>query len=901
MLREKWKTRRKDNKSLHEKFADKATGTGLFRSGSAPVNLYISVMATKQSLAEKFSNWYIPLICRNRFKALAFYLVLALVLAFPILVYPGLKLDADLSKLLPEKTPSVIALKESYERFGSTDRFMIAIQSEDPELVAALQDSISDYIHKNWQGDFVSTQVDNDNQFFKDKALLYLPTRYLESIRDNLEDVQLEIGRKNAPLTVDLLGDSAPKKKRVWFDASIPQELGLPDEAAGAFDAFFKKDSPEKSGKSEEWDNKAPVPAHLKNRLIGSPKPDSTGKILFNGVVNAKLLKPSTDYEFVTHILARTDTLLSYFSEKEYSVPTRFTVEGTYEGLKEVDEVANDSVSSFAISLVLILLLTIFFFRSIKGPILVVSSVLYACIPTLAFATLFYGRLNPFTVFVASIILGIGIDYSIHILGTAQKLLHKYATLEEVLIHAQRKMIKPFFLASLTTIAAFLTLLVAHFRGFYEFGVVASCGVLFSMLTSVLVLPVFVKCLGGIPAAPRNSFFPRSWDEAKIFKFFKCAAVVGFILGAVSIWFARDVDFEHNLKNLRRVSTAQSVAKNKISTKVTKASNKAVTSTPAAVMGSRPEQLDRLYDTLMVRLRDEKDPMLGSFLTLRTFVPPLDSQKARLEIIDEIRELAAYRVFDRATGEDSANIAALRKLAQVDETFTAEEIPAWALDLLREKDGSYGKIGFIYGDFPSWDANALHEFQERYGHWNFDGEELRTFSSQFILSDVIESVKEDSFNLALLIILVIVATLVISFRKPKLFITGSVSFGMGVLLTLGLLGFLTHFFDFGKISIYNVIVIPMTLGIGIDATIHLVSAWISTKGITIRELLDTTGRNVMASSTTTAAGFVGMLFTTHRGLKGIGDLACIGIMVFLVSSIVFSVFFCKLWLSQKGK
>lgn len=857
-------------------------------------------MPQKQSLIERFSAWYIPLVCKHKFKALAFYLILAAVMAFPILVYPGLKLDADLSKLLPEKTPSVIALKESYTRFGSTDRFMIAIQSEDPELVAALQDSISAYIHKNWQGDFVSTQVDNDNQFFKDNALLYLPTKYLERIRDNLEDVQLEIGRKNGPLTVNLLED-APKKERVWFDASIPQELGLPDEAAGAFDAFFKKNSDTTKTRqaSSDWDNKGPVPSHLKNRLIGCPRPDSTGKILFNGVVNAKLLKPSTDYEFVTHILARTDTLLQHFGSQTYSVPTRFTVEGTYEGLKEVDEVANDSMSSFAISLVLILLLTSFFFRSIKGPILVVASVLYACIPTLAFTALFYGRLNPFTVFVASIILGIGIDYSIHILGTAQKLSHRYATLVEILEKAQSKMIKPFILASLTTIAAFLTLLVAHFRGFYEFGVVASCGVLFSMLTSVLILPVFVACLGGIPAAPTNSFFPKSWSEDRIFKFFKHAVVVGFVLGAASLWFAHYVDFEHNLKNLRRESTAVSTAKNKISTKVTKASNKAVTSTPAAVMGSKPEQLDKLYDTLMVRLRDEKDPMLGSFLTLRTFVPPRDSQESRLEIIEEIRELANYKVFDRATGEDSTNIAALRKLAKVEQAFGPEDLPAWALDLLREKDGSYGKIGFIYGDFPSWDANALHAFQERYGHWNFDGENLRTFSSQFILSDVIESVKADSFNLALLIILVIFATLAVSFHNPKTLLTGCVSFGMGALITLGLLGFLTHFFGFGKISIYNVIVIPMTLGIGIDASIHFISAWTSTRGITLRELMDTTGRNVMASSTTTAAGFVGMLFTTHRGLRGIGDLACIGIMIFLITSIIFSMYFCKRWLKPK--
>ena len=874
-------------------------------------------MTNKKSLIERFSNWYIPLICKHQYKALAFYLVLAVLFAIPILFKPGLKLDADLSHLLPEGTPSVKALEESYQRFGSTDKFMIAIQSEDMDLVVALQDSVTEYIHKNWQGDFVSTQVDNENQFFKDNALLYLPVKHLENIRDNLEDLQLEIGRKNGPLVVDLLGESStdsasattPKKKRVWFDENLPQELGLPDEAVSAFDAFFKKGNSDSSlmtqdeaknlSDDDEWNPKSTIPSALKNRLIGSPRPDSTGKILFNGVVNAKLIKPSTDYEFVTHILARTDSLLAYFSSKKYPVPTRFTVEGTYEGLKEVDEVANDSVFSFAISLVLIIFLTIFFFRSVKGPILVVSSVLYACLPTLAFTALFYGKLNPFTVFVASIILGIGIDYSIHILGTSQKLMHKYATLEEVLEAAQRKMLKPFILASFTTIAAFLTLLAAHFRGFYEFGVVASMGVLFSMLTSVLFLPVLVKCMGGIPKAPDNTLLPRSWDEAKILRFFKYVAFAGFALGAVSLWFAQDVDFEHNLRNLRRVSTNTKVASNKISTKVTRATGKAVTSTPAAVMGSKPEQLDKLYDTLMVRLHVEHDSTLGSFLTLKSFVPPQDSQKQRLEVIEEIRDLAEARVFDRAEGDDSVNVANLRKLSAVENTFTAEDVPSWTLDLLREKDGSYGKIGFIYGDFPSWDAHALHRFQERYGHWNFDGEELRTFSSQFILSDVIDSVKKDSFRLALVIILVIFGTLVISFRKPKLFLAGCISFGMGTLLTLGLLGFLTDMFEFGKISIYNVIVIPMALGIGIDATIHMITSWMSDKNLTLRQLMDTTGRNVMASSTTTIAGFVGFLFTTHRGLKGIGDLACISIAMFLITSVVFTMYLCGTWLKKK--
>jgi predicted RND superfamily exporter protein len=831
---------------------------------------------------------------------LGLYLGIALVCAFTILVYPGLKLDADLSKLLPETTPSVIALNESFERFGSTDRFMIAIQSENAELVAQLQDSIKEYMHRNWKKDYVTIQIDNDNKFFKDNALLYLPVEHLENIRDNLEDVQLEIGRKNLPLVVDLV-QRTEKKERVWFDANIPQELGLPDEAAGAFDAFFKKEKKEEEDAEaiSIWDSKAPVPSHLKTRLIGSPRPDSTGKILFNGVVQAKLSKPSTNYAFVEHILARSDTLIRYFNAKKYDSPIRFTVEGTYEGLKEVEDLQNDSATSFAIGFVLILLVTIWFFRSIKGPLLVIGTILYACIPTLSFVSVFYGTLNPFTVFVATIILGIGTDYAIHMLGTTQKQLQKFPNIDEALIEAQKEMFKPFLLASSTTMLAFLTLLAAHFRGFYEFGVVASCGVLFSMLSSLLVLPVAIFISGGIPKAPDRSLLPASWSDAKVFQFFKRLATIGFILGIIALFFVPHVGFEHNLQNLRREATEKK-QKEGISTGLAQASSRRASS-PAAVMGSTTEQLDKLYDTLMIRLHKEKDTtQLRSFLTLRTFVPPIEAQKERLEIIEEIRDLVEARVFDRATGEDSSNIAALRDLVLVENPFTAEDIPEWALDLLREKDGSYGKIGFIYGRYPSWYARAVHKFQEDYGNWNFDGEKLRVFSSQFILSDVIESVKSDSFKLAFVITLVIFLSLVLSLRKPSKFATAFFSFAMGLILTMGLLGFLTYFFEFGKISIYNVIVIPLVLGLGIDCAIHFVTCWTHSEKMTLRELIDSTGRNVLASSSTTIAGFVGMLFTAHRGLRGIGELTCIGIFIFMIAGIIFSTFFCAVWLKKKN-
>ena len=855
-----------------------------------------------QEKIERFAARYVNFVERNKWKA--FLVILAIFVLSLIPTVLKLQIHTDLATLLPEGTPSVIALEESYHRFGSTDRFMIAIQAKDPYLVARLQDSIQEYIDANWQDDIISRpQVKNDNSFFTKNALIYLPVEHLERIRDNLEDIQLEIGRKNGPLVVDLLADStsgteAPKKERVWFDANLPQALGLPDEAADAFESFFKsRDSSGTEVEKKDLGPKRNLPKELKTRLIGEDKHDST---LFNGVVQCKLVRPSTDVDFVKHILLRSDTLLAKFNAVDYGQPVLMTVEGSYEGLNEVNDIMSDSTISMVIAVVLIFLIVAVFFRSpVKAPLLMLAQVLLACSLAMCFTTFYYGALNPFTVLVTSIILGMGVDYSIHFMGTCQRCFTACGDLKLAMEQTIAKLLRPMFLAALTTIAGLLSLLIAKFVGFYEFGVISAVGILFSFLTAIFAMPVFIFIAGGLPPRPRNSFFPKAWSDEKIVGFFKRAAVVGLVFSAVMAFFCPNLEFEYNFKNLRRPPKENvEQVKKSISTGNALASNRK-SSTPAAVMATRAELLDSLYDTLMVRMHTEHDSTLRSFLTLKTFLPSQADQQARMEVIDEIKELAEARVFDRATGDDSVNIATLRNLAEEVSPFTVDSLPEWAVDLLREKDGSVGKIGFIYGRYNSSDAREAAEWQDRFGHWEFGGEKLKVFSSQFILADVVRAVKYDSMRMAFVVILVIIAILALSLRKPKLVVISAASLLIGLLWSAGLLGLMNVLIGLGHIGIYNVVVIPAVLGLAIDSTIHLLVGWTQDKSFTPRTLVDNVGRLVMASSVTTAAGFAGALGVEHRGLRTIGELATTSILAFLLASLIFTVFFAIVFLKRK--
>ena len=855
-----------------------------------------------QEKIERFAARYVNFVERNKWKA--FLVILAIFVLSLIPTVLKLQIHTDLATLLPEGTPSVIALEESYHRFGSTDRFMIAIQAKDPYLVARLQDSIQEYIDANWQDDIISRpQVKNDNSFFTKNALIYLPVEHLERIRDNLDEIQLEIGRKNGPLVVDLLADStsgteAPKKERVWFDANLPQALGLPDEAADAFESFFKsRDSSGTEVEKKDLGPKRNLPKELKTRLIGEDKHDST---LFNGVVQCKLVRPSTDVDFVKHILLRSDTLLAKFNAVDYGQPVLMTVEGSYEGLNEVNDIMSDSTISMVIAVILIFLIVAVFFRSpVKAPLLMLAQVLLACSLAMCFTTFYYGALNPFTVLVTSIILGMGVDYSIHFMGTCQRCFTACGDLKLAMEQTVAKLLRPMFLAALTTIAGLLSLLIAKFVGFYEFGVISAVGILFSFVTAIFAMPVFIFIAGGLPPRPRNSFFPKAWSDEKIVGFFKRAAVVGLVFSVVMAFFCPNLEFEYNFKNLRRPPKENvEQVKKSISTGNALASNRK-SSTPAAVMATRAELLDSLYDTLMVRMHTEHDSTLRSFLTLKTFLPSQADQQARMEVIDEIKELAEARVFDRATGDDSVNIATLRNLAEEVSPFTVDSLPEWAVDLLREKDGSVGKIGFIYGRYNSSDAREAAEWQDRFGHWEFGGEKLKVFSSQFILADVVRAVKYDSMRMAFVVILVIIAILALSLRKPKLVVISAASLLIGLLWSAGLLGLMNVLIGLGHIGIYNVVVIPAVLGLAIDSTIHLLVGWTQDPTFTPRTLVDNVGRLVMASSVTTAAGFAGALGVEHRGLRTIGELATTSILAFLLASLIFTVFFAIVFLKRK--
>ncbi|MBF0430040.1 MAG: MMPL family transporter [Fibrobacteria bacterium] len=845
--------------------------------------------------SQKLNSFFERYVAFAEKSPLTIILIALVVAGLAIIPISKIRLDAALDKLLPQDTPTIKAMKETNKRFGSADLFMIAIQMDDPIEIAKVQDEIKQEMEKNWE-DVLYVQVNRDNSFFVKHALLYLPVPHLEHIVDNLTDIQMELGVENTPFMTDLLEDEpGMKEERKWFDASLPQELGLPDEAAEAFASFFKpkksEDAETNAPEKKKFNPKAGLPDSMQNRLIGRHK-DGT----VNGVVQAALKYPSSNTDYVKEVIARTNKMLAPIKAR-YGDKIDVGVEGSYNQLQDVASLAMNGVVATIISLVLIVAVIIIFFRSIGAVLVILLQVTITCCYTLGVAGMVYGRLNLYTVFVIAILLGMGIDYSIHVMGHAQKAARKGSSWKDAFTHTLQVLFHPMSLAAITTIAGLLTLLSAEFVGFYEFGVIASVGIFFSILSAMFLLPalvfLFQKGKGipvlawfSLPVHQPKSLLPSFLKVNDWHRVLKPGVVVVIVLVAFLTIFIPQADFEHDFRNLR--DTRKSYDSKRHTGVAIQSKRKS--SQPVVALAKDPKTLIALHDTLLHRLTVEKDPILRSFLTLTTFVPAEGDQEERVEVIEEIADLINARVFSRAQGEDSSMIHLLRNMTDI-EAFTAEDIPPWALRLVQERDGSYGRIAFIYGGFKSSDALEAAKFQDRYGTFHLNGEDVVLYSSSFIYADIIRMVKQDSRKMAWLISLIIVLTLTLTLRSWKLILIAVLGLGAGAVAMVGLLG-LTG----AKLGPFNLIVIPTILGVSIDSIIHLTIAYRRYGEKKLNDLFLVTGSLVTASVVTTLAGYAGMLFTTHQGIETIGILAIIGFSACLATAL-----FLTPWLSIKLK
>ncbi|MGQ4807471.1 hypothetical protein NKDENANG_00823 [Candidatus Entotheonellaceae bacterium PAL068K] len=152
----------------------------------------------------------------------------------------------------------------------------------------------------------------------------------------------------------------------------------------------------------------------------------------------------------------------------------------------------HDTILATVIALIGVAALFIVAFRQIWRPLLVVAMLVVAVCWTLGLTTLTVGHLNILTVAFIPVLIGLGIDFGIHLLARYGEERAQNQDFDTAIRAAYLHTGPGVAAAALTTSLAFYAVMFTDFRGLTELGFIAGSGLMLCLLASFTVLPALL-------------------------------------------------------------------------------------------------------------------------------------------------------------------------------------------------------------------------------------------------------------------------------------------------------------------------------------------------------------------------------------------------------------------------
>lgn len=628
---------------------------------------------------------------------------------------------------------------------------------------------------------------------------------------------------------------------------------------------------------------------------------------------------------------------------RELVAETRSEVPGLNVGLTgepvlEQDEMAQsqkDTTVASLVSLGLCALIFIYGYNQIGRPLKTTLCLVVGLAYTLAFATLTVGHLNILTITFVPILIGLAIDFGVHLVTRYEEELRGGKTEVEALTKAMVYTGQGIFTGALTTAGAFIAMCFTDFKGIQEMGIICGGGLLVCFIPMMTLLPVML--LRGrqnmLDHQPGQMVTRARIENLWLQRPMLVTILIG-IASALAATQLPKVYFDYDLLNMQSEGLPAVVFEEKLIHSADKsvlfgavmADNldqamalekqfKALTNTVADVQSIAeflsPDQGEKLQlihqikqavasfkfpppDTRPVRIEDLSRTLYSFYgylgaarAEVGTNDPDLSLQLTTLQTsIQELRStmLGGNDVMQAVHGEKLAQYQAAL-FADIRETFRTlqnqdDRAPLQVADLPRAlRDRFVGVTGkFLLQIYPKedvWQREHQAKFiaELRAVDPNVTGTPVQLYEYTSLLKESYE--RAAWYSLAAIALLVLV-----HFRSPLAVFLSLIPVGIGTLWLTGLMGWLDVPFNPA-----NIMTLPLVIGIGVTNGIHILNRYAEerTPGILSRS----TGKAVLVSGLTAIAGFGSLILAQHRGIHSLGVVMASGIALCMVAGLTF--------------
>ena len=770
-----------------------------------------------------------------------------LVLTVAVLVFGGaaalasrLELRTAFHELLPSNDPGVVALMRTEKRMPDLSLLLIGIRSPDRAANLRYAEAMTEKLRAlPPQVLTIATyEVKDLKRFFEHNKWLYLSEADLESIRDRL---RREITKRKNPLLVDLSDDEPVSAMR---DRITKKEL-----PSGRFpDGVFSNEDG-----SYVW-----IAALPPGGIFG----EHTGEQLYWA---AKELVGQTDPQTFHPQMA-----VEVLGPVATAVIARQAIE------RDILWVTLTCAAVVAASIA-------FYFRRLRSVPLIGIPAVIGTVMSFAVAELTFGYVNSSTAFLGSIILGNGINYAIILMARYQEERSSGLSASEALERAIGGVATGTFVAAICASAAYATLMLTSFRGFFQFGVMGATGVLFCWLATFTVLPALFFLLDRrAPVVDRRA--PASLAVvgrlvSRRAPLLLAISIVATLLSTRGLFHFAQTPFEYDFRklNIRTRPNEQAQAFSQDQDKLFGRWPQ-----PYIVLADRPEDVPAIKEAIW-RQDDPKRPVIGHVVGLYDVLPGRpEEQQRKLALITEIRKLVNDPALDAASEADRKQIRSIDPPDSLREV-TAADLPPLARRPFTERDGTVGRVLLVYfveSGLSVWNGRDLMRVASVLQTIHLpDGRTLDTSGNAVVFSAMLRSILRDGLKVTGCSLIVVLALALLIMRPMRLAMMAIGSLLVGVMWMVGAAGWAEV-----KITFLNFIALPITFGIGAEYALNVASRF--QQGRDMVRAVTSTGSAVALCSWTTIVGYGSLLAARNRALQGFGAMAILGEVACLVTALV---------------
>ena len=804
-----------------------------------------------------------------------------------IILITQLKLDLNLRSLLPSDNPSVRTFFEISEDFG-VQSVLITLVEVPPGFNQRKSESFVDLLAKNLRQSKLINEVEYRSRESRLSSLgqglmeylpLILKRSDLKRLASKLSDTEIyrQI-RENKSLLMTPFGMAM--KEVIYADP-----LGLRDLLVSS------------------------LPAPPAKKAVGPYKGyyrSKDGRTYFLFIEPKKLPQ---DLTFSKRLMAEVreveEISLSELSEKYEDPAKGFKIShtGGYPiAISDEATTKRDIKVTIVTSFLGVLIVFGLSFRRVRVIFYVATPLAISLIWTLGFARIVFHHLNILTCVFSAVLIGLGIDFAIHILNRYFGQDEKGSDVPTRLRHTFQKTGGSIIIGGITTAFAFYAIALSDFRGFRELGILTGTGILLCLAVMIFLLPSLLVYFSQKEGNGRdvtvagfglNAFLGMLWKSPRTL------LTVSFVIICLLGIMGMNIGFDENLRNFRRADHDLLLLQDKVTRWLGGSTGQVL----LVVEGNSESDLMEINASIHKALRelDGSGPIAG-VKSISDYLPSPGQQVINREFITKHHEYFNLRrirgTFNKALEQNGFERPDLydEYFKMLSKAFSTKKIllPSSILDtelggFLRPfvlgKGKSRKLVTYVIPKKDLWSRADTNELKDMIVRKLMDkgiGKDSYKFTGTNLLAgDLKEIIIKNLKSSMWLAGLVIVVILLIYYRSLRLLALSTLPLIVGLATLSGIM--VVFHLDF---NFLNIIVLTMIVGIGIDDGVHLVKTFSQARSSTMLEGVSQTGRAVILTSLTTLVGFGSISLSHYPGLRSMGYVACIGISTCLFASII---------------